>query len=135
MINEHDMTKKMMKLLRENDIAPTNQTQRGETESVEVDKDRIKEFESRLSDFMGGDSLIRIQSYVLYPEQGKANLVGVIPNLGNMEFQYVYGGNEETILNTANMELNDKTVDVLGKIKTGYESFSEFTYDLLREYE
>lgn len=106
-IDEHDMTKKMLNIIREG--TSTN-------DAVDVVGTELKSEQSQFMQIVSKS--VQFNSFKVYPNTRNAILTGTISDL-NLQFQCTLEGINGLYINVNNMQLSDDTMEVLQHL-TGY---------------
>jgi hypothetical protein len=132
MINEHDMTKKMMdtirtqkKLLREN---------MGNSDGViELSGDERKAEEDKFRETV--DSSAQISVFNIYPDANNVVFGGTIQGMGGLEFQFTLEDTNGFYITTNNLQITDEIARKLTTMKGYYDNWrDEWFQKLATEY-
>ena len=106
-IDEHDMTKKMLNIIREG-------TSTGD--AIDVSGPDLKDEQAQFMQIVSKS--VQFNVFKVYPNARNVVMSGTIPDL-NMEFQCILEGLNGLYINVNNMQLSDDAMTVLQHL-TGY---------------
>lgn len=132
MINEHDMTKKMMdtirtqkKLLREN--------MGGNDGVIELSGDERKGEEDKFRETV--DSSAQITVFNIYPDANNVVFGGTIQGMGGIEFQFTLEDTNGFYITANNVQITDEVARKLTTMKGYYDNWrDEWFQKLATEY-
>jgi len=162
-INEHDSTKNMLDIIRENgnslknllednsifdkpdtaqddgEIGPEGET--GDKSQMEPDDgdDAIKlqgmELEEENSKLTEIDSTIDIESFTIYPDAKNAVMAGTIGSLNDLQFYFSLTESNGVFVTVDNLQLTKDAVAILNKLEGYYQNWvDEWAEKVRREY-
>lgn len=135
-INEHDMTKKMMDIIRGNYKSLLNEEVKDDTISPKRGDSVFNEELKKLQDTV--DPRVEITNFKIYPNDNNVIIEGIFlkgenDNTGIRFKMSLASGEIETSMN--NIELSDKVSFLLQKLKGYYENWvDEWALKLSNEY-
>ena len=124
-IDEHDMTKKMLNIIREGMAQSSDDT-------IDVDKQTFKTDEDSFGSQVTEGFKFNI--YKVYPQTNNVVLSGVFTE-DNLEFQLTLSESDGVFINSTNLKLTNNMVDTLHHLQGYYANWSkEWRIKLRKEY-
>lgn len=127
LMNEHDMTKKMLDTLRENVNEPNAdgviEVSGPERQSAEEEFKQIVEVQR-----------VDFNVYNVYPEAGNVIFGGQMQEFGGMQFQMTLEDTNGLFISANNMVLSDDAVRMLQRLNGFYDKWRSDADKLLGEY-
>jgi hypothetical protein len=126
-INEHDVTKKMLNVLRE-DIGETQDTDGDGV--VQVTGEAKTEQEDKFKDIV--TKAVKFTSFNVYPEAGNVTFGGIINN--ELEFNFSMEESDACYITCNNFRLSSDKADMIKKLQAFYTGWYDDMHTLLEEY-
>jgi hypothetical protein len=119
MLNEHDITKKMLNVIRDSSNKSLV-TESSDNDSIDVNK---MDMDSELSKITQQVSpRIKINSFKIYPKDSNAVLSGFIQDM-DLDFSFTLSETDGLYTDSDNLQLTDNTTTVLNKLRGYYKNW------------
>lgn len=119
MINEHDMTKKMMDAMRGGLISENFNTDKNDV--IELSGDERQAEEQKFRDTV--DSSAQITVFNVYPNANNVVFGGQIQGMGGMEFQFTLEDSNGFYITGSNIQVTDEVADKIKRMKGYYDNW------------
>lgn len=119
MLNEHDITKKMLNVMRDSSNKSLV-TESSDNDSIDVNK---MDMDAELSKITQQVSpRIKINSFKVYPRDSNAVMSGFIPDM-DLDFSFTLSETDGLYTNSDNLQLTDNTTSTLNKLRGYYKNW------------
>ena len=124
LINEHDKSKEMMKIIKEmqnSGMKQNIQTNEEVGEEIELSSNEIKSEEEGLRQQI--DASLKITTYTVYPDNDNVVLEGIIQGMGNLEFQFTLEEEDGLFITSDAVKVNSSFASKIQRLHGSYENW------------
>jgi len=130
-LNEHDITMKMLNIIREN--SGVNQNSTPNNGVIQLSGEERKAEEQKFREIIDGSTQFTV--FNVYPEANNVVFGGVIQGMGGIEFQMTLEDSNGLYITGSNIQITDEVSDKIKKLKGFYDNWkSEWFQKLASEY-
>jgi hypothetical protein len=119
MINEHDITKKMINVMRDTSNKSLV-TENSENDAIDVNKIDMDAELAKITQQVS--PRIKINSFKIYPRDSNAVMSGFIQDM-DLDFSFTLAETDGLYTNSDNLQLTDNTTAVLNKLRGYYKNW------------
>lgn len=131
-LNEHDITKKMLNVIRENTGVDQNGIN-GQDDVIELKGEERTAEEQKFREII--DASTQFNVFNIYPEANNVVFGGVIQGMGGIEFQMTLEDTNGLYFTGSNIQITDEVVSKINKLKGYYDGWkTEWFQKLATEY-
>ena len=127
-INEHDMTKKMIDIMKEGlDTASDDGVIEISGEEKKAEEDKLKE--------VVGETMIQFNVFNVYPEANNVVFGGQFQGYGGLQFQFTLEDTNGFYITANNVQVTTELLTMMQKLKGYYEGWKGDMSELLTDYQ
>lgn len=136
MDNQYEITKNMLKVIRENkqnNKKLLNEDSSNQQDTIQLSGDELNQEQSKFRDVI--TSRVEFTSFNIYPQAGNVVFGGKFQDMDNMEWQFSLEETDGLYITSNNMQVSDDVVNRIKKLKGYYDNWaSEWSNKLATEY-
>lgn len=129
LINEHDMTKRMMSAMKDGSVGKAlNENQEAGVETsakdvIELTGEERKNEEQKFREVLG--NLVEFNVFNIYPKAGNVVFGGIFQGMDGLQFQFTLEDSNGLYVTANNMQVTSEVVETIQKLKGYYDNWKE----------